>query len=375
MHIGIDATIISRLRNGVGVYAENLIRELIALESGHELSVFVQAQRYDDLQKKFGAKARVINASKADKLSRLWFEQVNLPRAVSRLKINLLHSVNMTAPVLKAGAKSVVTVLDLTTFTMPELRDPAYRLYMNTLMAHSVRHADRLISISEYTTKDIQKVFAIPAAQIDTIPLAFDPAVVRVGDETKIAAVLKMLGIYKPYLLYVGRLDKCKNLPRLVEAFAAARAKGSLSCMLVLAGRPWNDSVNIQQTIEKFKMQEHVRLTGHVADDQIAALYSGALGFVFPSIAEGFGIPILEAMACDVPVLTARATVLPEVAGDAALYVDPYSVADMTDKLLQLLNDASLRGNLVSAGRERLSIFSWSKMARQTLMTYEALAP
>jgi len=184
----------------------------------------------------------------------------------------------------------------------------------------------------------------------------------------EIEQVKKELGITKNYLLFVGTIQPRKNLQRLIEAFSKIKNK---EIELVLAGKPGWLYEDIYDAPKKLGILERVKFIGHVRDEQLPSLYSGASVFVFPSLFEGFGLPILEAMSCEVPVLTSKVSCMPEISGGKALLVDPYKTSEIVSGIEKLLNDKKLANRLVKEGREWSRRFTWEKTAKKTIAVFE----
>jgi glycosyltransferase involved in cell wall biosynthesis len=177
-------------------------------------------------------------------------------------------------------------------------------------------------------------------------------------------------GIRAPYLLHVGRIERKKNLCRTLEAFARVRTQHARRIRVVLAGTPGPGGEEVFEAIERLGLSEAVRLTGYVRQEDLPALYAGAMVFLFPSLYEGYGMPVLEAMACGTPVLTSNVTSLPEVAGDAALQVDPLDIESIAQGILKLVEDPQRRDEYIRKGLGRVKAFTWERTARETLAVY-----
>jgi glycosyltransferase involved in cell wall biosynthesis len=180
----------------------------------------------------------------------------------------------------------------------------------------------------------------------------------------------------KPFLLHVGVLEKRKNLPRLVEAFALAKQELAQDYRLVLVGQPgpkrdMDDSLLIKKTIHNLGLEQSVIMTGYISDEELPVFYQNANCYAFPSLYEGFGLPILEAFANDLPLVAANCASLPEIAGDAALFFDPYDIEDMAQQIVCAVNDDTARNRLVEAGRKRIREFSWETAAREIIEIME----
>ena len=277
---------------------------------------------------------------------------------------------------LRRRMRTVVTIHDMGYMRFPESHTPAQRRYLRLSTRWSARVASQLIAISNTTRADLMRYAGAPPEKIRVIHHGVSPRFQPVEDQDLIAATQAKYGIRPPYFLYVGTIQPRKNLARLLEAFASATRDWGLETgniapnpQLVLAGKHgWLTGEIERQSTQIFGPDSPaVRFTGYIADQDLPALLSGALAFVFPSLYEGFGMPLLEAMACGTPVLASATSALPEIAGDAALLIDPEDTAAIADGLARLMSDAVLRADLRARGLARAALFTWERCAAETL--------
>jgi glycosyltransferase involved in cell wall biosynthesis len=368
LRIGIDATALPLQRTGVATYVFGLLGGLAVVDRTNTYVVFAKPghiAQFGITQPNF----TLVPVDLSARGLRLAWEQVGLPREVRRRELDLLHSPHYTMP-LRHPARAVVTFCDMTFVLHPELHQAMKRLYFPAMMRWSARNADRLITISESTRDDLVRLWRLDPRRVTAVQLAADAVYEPVG-AGRIAAACRRYGVQpSSYILYVGVLEPRKNVDRLVAAFgrAAERLQG---LDLVIAGkRGWMyDQIFAQ--VEALGLRDRVRFPGYVAKEDLPALYGGARLFAYPSRYEGFGLPVLEAMRCETPVVTTNVSSMPEVAGDAALLVDPDDVAGLADALVRLVNDPTLARDLARRGRERAARFSWERCARETLDVYE----
>jgi glycosyltransferase involved in cell wall biosynthesis len=295
----------------------------------------------------------------------LWLN-VAVRRLARQLELNLVH---FTANVAPLGFKRpyVLTVHDVTTRRAPETHPPRRLVYYGAALGVSARGARRILTVSETSARDIVELLGVPRDRIDVIPLAADSRFRRVDDQRELARVRARYELHTPYLLYVGNIEPRKNLERLLEAFALV---GSAAGLLAVAGsRAWHTG-GVLDRVKALGLSRRVRLLGYVPDDDLPALYSAAEAFVYPSLFEGFGLPVVEAMACGVPVVVSTAPALREVAAAAARFVDPLSVESIAEGLDAVLSSPAERARLSSAGLERARSFTWEATARGTLLAY-----
>lgn len=270
--------------------------------------------------------------------------------------------------------RCVVTLHDLGYLAFPQAHTARRRLELHLTTLWSTRAAQRIIAISQATKDDLVRHYGVAPARITVVHHGVTPEFAPVEPQQCTAGAARY-GIDGPYLLYVGTIQPRKNLQRLIEAFAqivSAAEPAQPGLQLVIAGKRGWLSEPIERRAVELGLAGRVRFTGYVADADLPALLSGALAFAFPSLYEGFGLPILEAMACGAPVLTSTSSALPEVAGDAALLVDPRDTAAIARGLLQLATGADLRAELRARGFARATQFSWEHCAQQTLAVLRA---
>ncbi|MCK6628756.1 MAG: glycosyltransferase family 4 protein [Anaerolineae bacterium] len=270
---------------------------------------------------------------------------------------------------------AVVTVHDLGYRHYPEAHRPFDRWYLDWTTRRHTRIAHHLIADSQATKDDLIRFYSADPARISVVYLGRDESLTPVNDPQIVAAVKARYNIEGIYFLYLGTLQPRKNLVRLVEAFQQALAALSdESLKLVIAGQQGWLYAEIFERVQQLGLENCVIFPGFIAAADKPALLSGALAYVFPSLYEGFGLPVLEAMACGTPVLTSNISSLPEVAGEAAVLVDPHQTAQIAAGLVQLAQDAGLRRHLVNEGFRQIQQFSWATAAAQILEILEKVA-
>jgi glycosyltransferase involved in cell wall biosynthesis len=282
----------------------------------------------------------------------------------------VFHAQFIVPPGLKC--KTVAAIFDITFEHFPEAFPAYQRLWSKMLIRSSARRADHIVTLSEHSRQDIAATYGVAEEKITVTPLgageAFFP---REREEAKelLAREYKIEG---PFILYLGRLQARKNLGRLVDAFASIRHAG-FAHKLVLAGRPDSLFAPVLSRIRELKLEQQVLMPGYVRAEHIPFFYSAAQIFVFPSLYEGFGLPVIEAMACGLPVITSRGSSLEEVGGEAAILVDPLDTASLARAMQSALADTTLCGQLRQAGLKRAADFSQAKTAQKTLSVYQGL--
>lgn len=376
MLIGIDASraAVTR-RTGTETYSLHLIRSLLATAPEHRFRLYTNAAPPAGLF--WHGPAPACAEIRSMPFPRLW-THFRLSAEMLARPPDLLFVPAHVLPLVHPR-RSVVTVHDLGYRAYPEAHRPVDRFYLDWSTRWNARQAAALLADSMATKADLVAAYGIPPARVHVVHLGRDERLARVEDPGQIADVCCRYGIAGPgYLLYVGTLQPRKNLARLIEAFARVAGRpAAAGLQLVLAGgKGWLfEQMRLPELVEKLGLVGRVLFPGYVADADLPALLSGARAFVYPSLYEGFGLPVLEAGACGVPVITSNTSSLPEVAGDpsagpeqaAALLVDPHDVEAIADALYRVLTDDALRAELARRGLENVKRFSWEKCARETL--------
>jgi len=295
-------------------------------------------------------------------LPRLW-THARLGPALLRDRPDLLFVPAHVVPLLHPP-RSVVTIHDLGYLAFPEAHTARRRLELDLSTRWCLRAARRVIAISQATRNDLVRHYRADPERVAVVYHGLGRAFRPLNDPQQIAAIRARYALDAPYFLYLGTIQPRKNLARLIDAFARSVARETL---LVIAGRRGWLSEPIARRAAELGLTHRVRFPGYVPDADLPALLGGALAFVFPSLYEGFGMPVLEAMACGAPVLTSTTSALPEVAGDAALLVDPGDTDAIAAALGRLAADESLRADLRARGLARAAGFTWERCARDTL--------
>lgn len=355
---------------GVVTYSTELVRHLLPLLSTDEkLVVFRHARFPAPAPVSDRLEERVLRFPGATRSSvRRLAEQSLLPLAATRARLTLLHCVQNFGPVCFAGPQ-VLTVHDVRLFRGRE-KAGVRGLWRQLVYPASVRRAARLLGDSAWAADRAAEAFGIARERIRVVPLAVDHASFgNVTDEDRVK-VAEKLEIKGPALVFAGLFGPNKNLPRVLDAFAALSRR---DVTLVLAGGGGADDALVRERIRALGLGDRVRLPGYLERRELVALVSLARALVFPSLEEGFGLPVLEAFASGTAVLTSNRGALLEVAGDAALTVDPEDTGAIGRGIERLLSDEVLRADLVARGRERARAYTWERCARETLEVYRSL--
>ncbi|GBD15145.1 D-inositol 3-phosphate glycosyltransferase [bacterium HR26] len=356
-------------RAGVSRYIEALVRSLPDADPSLELVVFTnkaasRCAREQIVTRVTWAVSRLPTQRPPVRI--LW-EQCLARAATRRWRLDLLHAPVNVVPL--AGPRPLVlTVHDLAFLRYPEHYPPLKQRYLAALTRRSTRRADLVIAVSGQTRADVVELCGVRPEKVVVVPNGVDASLRPVRDAGVLQAFRQAHGLPNEFFLFLGTLQPRKNLEGLLRAYDRARA--DLSLPLVVAGaRGWRES-KIFQLVRELDLADRVRFTGYINPDELPIWYSAATVFVYPSLYEGFGLPVLEAMACGTPVITSATSSLPEVAGDAAILVDPHDTDALARALRELASSPRLRAELTSAGLERARAFSWERTARETLEVY-----
>ena len=370
MRIAFDGTTLTRGRTGVGYYTEHLLQHLAheIKDTGDEL-VVVSNQPIDTAEP-LPRHVRV-HARHRFPLRIAWM-QMMAGRVLDDLRADVAHFTNGMIP-LGTGAARVVTIHDMSLRLFPRCH-PLRRLVINRpLLGVAARVADAIVTVSHSARHDLLRLHRISADRVTVVHEAAGPAFRPITDASRRARIRLRYGLPDRFALYVGAIEPRKNLARLMDAFAAARARGLRHELVCVGPYGWS-SRNLYEQIDRLGLRRVVHFTGYVPVEDLPVIYNLGELFVFPSLYEGFGLPVVEAMACGTPVITANCSSLSEIARDAAETVDPHCTEALTDALVRLAGDEDLRADLAKRGLARAAEFSWSRTAREMLGIYRRAA-
>ena len=303
-------------------------------------------------------------------LVRILWEQVAQPWALRQARVDLLHALAFVAP-LWSPCPTVVTVHDLSFLRFPERFRPANRLYLTWMTRLSARRARRIIAVSHYTRTEVVRLLGFPEERVDVVVHGVDHTRFHPYPPAQVAAFRQARGLPDRFILFVGTLEPRKNLPTLLRAFARLREQHPEEevTLVIAGGKGWYYDPLFAQ-VRALGLSDRVRFPGFVPDAELPLWYSAATFFVYPSLYEGFGMPLLEAMACGTPVIAARSSALPEVVGEAGLLVPPDDAEGLARAMAWLLKDEALRLHLRERGRAQAARFTWAQTASQTVVVY-----
>ena len=369
MRIGIDARFYGSIGKGLGRYTSELIAQLERLDTKNEYVIFLRKSNFNSYTPKNPRFTKAL----AEFPWYTWKEQVLYPLWLRKFRLDLMHFLHFNVPLLYLQPH-VVTVHDLILLSHPRARATTLgpvRYWIKFVMyrmvvAHALRSARAVIAVSNYTRNEIRKRFPFMREREITVTYEACSNTFQ-GENTSHPRVET---VPQPFILYVGNAFPHKNLDALLEAFAEFKKRGFSAHRLVLVGSPDYFYKRLQAEAATKKRSDDVVFFGHATDEELAALYTRAESYVFPSLCEGFGLPPLEAMSKGLPVAASNTCCLPEILGDAARYFDPKDPLKIADALEVLASDPILRGTLTAKGRERAAKFDWESCGEKTHAIY-----
>ena len=370
MRIAFDGTTLTPGRTGVGYYTEHLLQHLAREVAATGDEIVVVSNKPIDTQSPLPAHVRVYDGHRFP--VRIGWLQMRAASALDAVSPDVAHFTNGMIPI-GSPVTTVVTVHDMSLRLYPRCH-PVRRLLLNRPLMHvAIQQASAIVTVSHSARRDLLRLHGVPADRVSVVHEAASPVFRPIGDRARLDDVKAKYGLPDRFILYVGTIEPRKNLGRLMAAFAAAR-KAGIPHQLVCVGPYGWSSRDLSTQIERLGIRDAVHFTGYLPFDDLPAVYNLGDFFVFPSLYEGFGLPVVEAMASGVPVLTSNTSSLGEIAGDAAETIDPTNTDAMTDAIRRLAMNAALRRDRAERGLARARMFSWTQTAREMLAVYHRLA-
>lgn len=359
LRIAVDARSVTDARTGIGSYIVNLIDSLKKIDSSGSYFFFTSYLRH-----------RLKKIPVISIISRAFFflyDNFFFPFELLLRRVDVYHSPAFILPLINFNYKKIITIADLGFYVYGRAFSKKWHsIHLKFMLPISVRKADKIIAISDSTKKQIIEIFKVPEEKVITIYLGVSSKYKIIEDKRFIDAVLLKYNIKKPFILFVGNMDPRKNLKRLIPAFRDAKKEKNNLQLVIVGARGELFQKDMLEEIER----GDIILTGYITEEENICLYNAASVFVFPSLYEGFGLPIIEAMACGTPVVTSNVYSMPEIAGDAAITVNPEKISEITAAILKITGDDSLRKSLIEKGLQRAKLFNWEKTAGATLEVY-----
>ena len=375
LRIGIDARLVT-YRRGMGNYAYNLLQEFARRDDAHSFVLYVD---HRDALEILPSHPRFETVLLRPRLYPIW-EQMRLAARVRQDGLDILHCPSNTGPLGNLGATRLVVTIHDVMYLMSRAKLPvspsAYqhlgRLYRSVIVPRVALRASRIITDSERSAADIHEHLNLGSTPVDVVYLAANAACRLISDESEVGRICRTLGVQRPFVLAPGAVDPRKNTERVLAAFAYARDAIGIGTELVLFGLTPAGRRRFEAMANTLRIADSVRMLGFVSEDQLTGLYNGCRAFLYPSLYEGFGMPVLEAMTCGAALATANAGSLPEIAGNIAEYADPLDVESIASALIRAIEkDTPARRAAAVARAER---FTWAEAAALTVASYEDAA-
>jgi len=366
MNIGVDARPLSYRLTGIGFYLKCLLDEIqkqdqtnfYFLISNGPIEYKLRNNKWLKIEGRFNQKL----------ISTFWL-QCLAPVLAQKYKLDLFWGTRHNLPILlNRRTKTVLTIHDMTSHLYPHTMNWANLMVELLLKRLSAIKSDKIIAVSNSTAVDIEKYYKIAPKKLNVINSGIP---VTSTEHHEINFINKEFP--SKYFLFVGTLEPRKNFKRIFKAFESIEPEKQDIYLVIIGGTGWKNKKFVKM-IEAHPLREHVKITGYISDEKLSAAYQNALGLLFPSTYEGFGFPILEAMSFGVPVITSNRASMPEVAGDSALLINPFSVHEITNAMIKIIDDGSLRNKLIQRGYKHIKKFSWERCANDMIHLFEKMA-
>lgn len=370
MTIAIDVLSAKSLHHGVGVYIKNILERIMPQSEKHTMSIIKRPDVFPMLDLNHKKQVEIINI-KLPLSARIIWEWIFLPQLLNKKKIDLFWGPTHFLPPIKV-CKYVVTIHELVPFVLPRSL-PFSRRHYRRLLSYSIRLADVIIVVSESLKQDLIKFFPVQTDKIKVIHNGVDESFQPQSDNEILSRIQKKYQLPSRFILTLGVMEPKKNIIGLIQSYADLRSSFSDLPKLVIGGSRkygWKNS-NVFKLVQSLSLENEIFLTDSISHEDLPAVYSLAELFILPSFYEGFGLPVVEAMACGTPVITSNTSSLPEVAGDAAILVNPYNVADITNAMKEVLLNETKRKQMIERGFQNAKRFSWNRAANELLQVFE----
>ena len=374
MKIAIDATIVRKENTGTGFYILNLLNGLLKIDAKNEYIIFIDENVAKNMLKLEKSNFKIVNKVFRYKLTRILWQLIILPIVLKKKKVDILHSANYVTPLYKLGFKIIVTIHDLTFILFPEKYTITKRLFYRLMIPIFVKISDKIIAISNNTKNDILKIFKVAEEKVVVIYATCSENFNSTIDRNKNLEVLSKYNIDKTFLLFVGMIEPRKNIISILNAFKEMDKEVDAD-LVVVGKKGWyfKEIEDFVSQSKNFNLKNKIIFTGYVPENEIKSLFQNALFFIFPSFYEGFGLPPLQAMACGTPVITSNISSLPEVVGDAAIYVDPHKLGELKNAMVYLYENIEKREELIKKGFSQCDKFRIEIVARSLVDVIESM--
>lgn len=378
MRVAIDYTAAVRQGAGIGRYTRNLIRALAELDTANRYTLFVAGGWGEgDGLGAWPDNFRIRSIPLTDRVMHILWQRIRAPLPIQLLtgSIDLFHSPDFVLPPL-GRTPALLTVHDLSFLRVPQYFVPGFRNYLEGAVSRGVRRACHILADSESTRRDLIELMQVSPEKVTVLYPGVEPRFRRVEDEAVLARVAERYGLAQRFILALSTLQPRKNFEGLIDAYRqlvvdTQDTQGIADLHLVICGGYGWMYESMLERIKSYGLEERVHLPGYVRDEDLPALYSSAAVFAFPSWYEGFGLPVLEAMACGTPVVAADNSSLPEVVGSGGLLIDAADTDQLARALGRVLTEPDLRARLIAAGHVQAAQFAWDQAAGSLLRIYQ----
>ncbi|MHC1681563.1 MAG: glycosyltransferase family 4 protein [Clostridiaceae bacterium] len=366
----IDATSLIRKATGIEYYTLQLIKNLLTYDNENKYIILFRNSIHKELLA-FKDKAKFIVFKNK---SQIFCEQFWIPQVIFKEKPDLVHFPAFPPGLLVFHKNIVFTLHDATMWKHKRTTSWKNKLYMKPLSELAIKKSKKIFTVSEDSKKNIVDIFLKSRDKIVVTSESISEKYTKIRDIQAVEQVKKRFYTGDIYLLSVCSLEPRKNIPKLLEAFhGLIKKRKEYDLKLVLVGRKaWGNNI-INNKIEELNLKERIVITDYVSDEDLLCLYNGAYCFIYPSLYEGFGLPILEAMACGIPVITSNNSSIPEVAGDAAILINSSSKNEIEAAISKVLHDIDLREKMIKKGYARVRNFSWEKIIKNVVNQYKGI--
>jgi glycosyltransferase involved in cell wall biosynthesis len=370
LKIAIDATPMVLYRGGIGYFAKEMIRQIVAMDSDDKIVLFYGVYHHEQYDLSCGPNVSIVRCPLPRRLVYImdYFCPIPIEDFVGR--VDVVHGTTYYVNT-RPQTRSIITVHDLAYKILPHTFNRAILRSMEVRFERDLAKAALILAVSENTKRDLQRIFGIDGTKIRVTHEGVNAGFKRYEERDVLNNAIKNLNIKRKFLLHVGSFEPRKNLGRLLEAYFKLRDEKKIDHQLVLVGNETWLSDDLFRAIGNSKYNFDILIFRGIPEDQLIALYNAAELLIYPSLYEGFGLPLVEAMACGTPIAASGVSSIPEVAGDAAIYFDPYSVEEISNRIIELISSDSLKATLSRNGLERAKLFTWEKAAQAVIQAYK----
>lgn len=367
--IAINNVLLNPYAGGIATYMTNIIQELNSIIPDTDLRIYLSKDQYNNYKDHFKFSLSRTPLSSSNSIQRVLYENFYWNNKLKKDKIKLFHSPISYIP-FNLNISSIVTIHDLRVFRSPETYPTLRRYFLNSAIKHSINSATKIITVSNFTKNEIIDIFNVPSEKIEVIYEGVKIDSFIIPPKESDINILNKYNIKKPYIFTVGHLEPRKNFLRLIKAFEILNSTYNGEFQLVIGGRENFYFKYLYEYVIKNNLKDRVIFTGFIPNEDLPILYKNARVFVFPSTYEGFGFPPLESLASGVPVAASNVSSIPEVLGDAASYFNPYSIEEISESMIELIENIGIRTKILDKSTKILKQYTWKQCAEKTYATY-----